>query len=73
MAAFESMSTWIDEHLAGPMARVAEQRHLRAIRDGIVSTLPLIIVSSFLMVIAFAYNQMPADWALAAPTRWTAS
>ena len=66
MAAFESMSTWIDEHLAGPMARVAEQRHLRAIRDGIVSTLPLIIVSSFLMVIAFAYNQMPADWALAA-------
>lgn len=66
MAAFESMSGWIDEHLAGPMARVAEQRHLRAIRDGIVSTLPLIIVSSFLMVIAFAYNQMPADWAVAA-------
>lgn len=66
MAAFESMSGWIDEHLAGPMARVAEQRHLRAIRDGIVSTLPLIIVSSFLMVVAFAYNQMPADWAVAA-------
>lgn len=66
MAAFESMSGWIDEHLAGPMARVAEQRHLRAIRNGIVSILPLIIVSSFLMVIAFAYNQMPADWAVAA-------
>lgn len=66
MSFFETMSGWIDEHLAGPMARVAEQRHLRAIRDGIVSTLPLIIVSSFLMVIAFAYNQMPADWALAA-------
>lgn len=65
MAAFETMSNWIDEHLAGPMARIAEQRHLRAIRDGIVSTLPLIIVSSFLMVIAFAYNQMPQDWALA--------
>ena len=54
MSFFETMSGWIDEHLAGPMARVAEQRHLRAIRDGIVSTLPLIIVSSFLMVIAFA-------------------
>lgn len=35
------------------MARIAEQRHLRAIRDGIISTLPLIIVGSLFLVIAF--------------------
>ncbi|MDJ1122434.1 PTS sugar transporter subunit IIC [Olsenella sp. YH-ols2217] len=65
MSAFETASSWIDDHFAEPMARLSEQRHLRAIRDGIISCLPIIIVSSFLMVIAFAYNYMPSDWALA--------
>ncbi|MFQ7173017.1 MAG: hypothetical protein ACLRQF_13675 [Thomasclavelia ramosa] len=26
--------------------------------------MPLIIVSSLLMVVAFSYNQMPADWGI---------
>lgn len=65
MGVFEKISGFVDEKLAGPMARIAEQRHLRAIRDGIISTLPLIIVSSFLMVIAFSYNQMPETWGIA--------
>lgn len=34
----------IERYLAGPMATIANQRHLRAIRDGIIATLPLIIV-----------------------------
>ena len=34
----------MDEKLAGPMNKLANQRHLRAVRDGIVATLPLIIV-----------------------------
>ena len=34
------------EQLSMKMAKISEQRHLRAIRDGIVSTLPLIIVGS---------------------------
>ncbi|MBM7587917.1 PTS system cellobiose-specific IIC component [Bacillus pakistanensis] len=33
--------------------RVAEQRHLQAIRDGIILTLPLIIVGSLFLIIGF--------------------
>ena len=40
----EKLSTFLDEKLSTPMAKLAEQRHLRAVRDGIISTLPLIIV-----------------------------
>ncbi len=65
MTLFDKITNFVDDKLAGPMARIAEQRHLRAIRDGIISTLPIIIVSSFLMVIAFSFNQMPADWGIA--------
>lgn len=54
----------MDEKLSTPMAKLAEQRHLRAIRDGIIATLPLIIVSSMFLVIAFLPNQMPESWAL---------
>jgi PTS system cellobiose-specific IIC component len=54
----------IDEKLASPMARLAEQRHLRAIRDGIISTLPLIIVASMFLVIGFLPNQLPETWGL---------
>ena len=39
----EKFSNILDEKLASPMARLAEQRHLRAVRDGIIATLPLII------------------------------
>ena len=49
----EKFSTFLDEKLSTPMARLAEQRHLRAVRDGIISTLPLIIVGSLFLVIAF--------------------
>lgn len=61
---FDKITGFMDVHLSTPMAKLAEQRHLRAIRDGIIATLPLIIVSSMFLVIAFSYNQMPADWAL---------
>ncbi|MBZ2174901.1 PTS sugar transporter subunit IIC [Schnuerera sp. xch1] len=44
---------WVERILMPPMARLSEQRHLRAIRDGIVSTLPLIIVGSFFLIFAF--------------------
>jgi len=61
---FEKIASWIDIHLSGPMAKIAEQRHLRAIRDGIVATLPIIIVSSMFLVIAFLPNQMPDTWVI---------
>ena len=43
---FEKITVFMEEKLSVPMAKLAEQRHLRAIRDGIIATLPLIIVSS---------------------------
>ena len=61
---FEKFASVLDEKLSTPMAKLAEQRHLRAIRDGIIATLPLIIVSSMFMVIAFLPNSMPADWTI---------
>lgn len=48
----ESFLKWIEEKFLPPMAKLSEQRHLRAIRDGIISTLSLIIVGSFFIIIA---------------------
>lgn len=61
----EKFSNILDEKLASPMARLAEQRHLRAVRDGIIATLPLIIVASMFLVIGFLPNQLPHDWGIA--------
>lgn len=55
-------TSFIEAHLAGPMAKIANQRHLRAIRDGIIATLPLIIVGSFFLIIAFP--PLPQDWGI---------
>lgn len=56
---------WIEEKFMPPMAKLAEQRHLRAIRDGIISTLSLIIVGSFFMIVA--QPPIPALQAAVAP------
>lgn len=58
----EKFLNWIEEKFMPPMARISEQRHLRAIRDGVISTISLIIVGSFFLIIA----QPPvASWAKA--------
>lgn len=49
----DKFADFLDKNLSMPMARLAEQRHLRAVRDGIVASLPLIIVGSFFLIIAF--------------------
>ncbi|WP_091498973.1 PTS sugar transporter subunit IIC [Amphibacillus marinus] len=48
----EKFLQWLEEKFMPPMARLAEQRHLRAVRDGVISTLPLIIIGSFFIIIA---------------------
>ena len=58
----EKFTAFIENHLAGPMETLGNQRHLRAIRDGIVATLPLIVVSSFFMIVAFP--PIPQSWGL---------
>ena len=50
------------EQLSMKMAKISEQRHLRAIRDGIVSTLPLIIVGSVFLILAFP--PFPKEWGI---------
>ncbi len=50
----------LDTKFAQPLSKISEQRHLRAIRDGVVSAIPLIIVGSFILIIAMP--PIPADW-----------
>ncbi|KMK94672.1 PTS sugar transporter subunit IIC [Rossellomorea marisflavi] len=45
--------SFLENNLSGPMARLSEQRHLQAIRDGVISALPFIIVGSFFLIVAF--------------------
>jgi PTS system cellobiose-specific IIC component len=61
----EKIFAWLDRRLIPVMTRLSEQRHLRAVRDGIISTIPLIIVGSFFLIIAFP--PVPALAALVKP------
>ncbi|BBW97018.1 PTS sugar transporter subunit IIC [Geobacillus sp. FSL W8-0032] len=56
---------FLEQKVSNPMARLAEQRHLLAIRDGVVSALPFIIVGSFFLV--FAFPPLPEKWKV---TQW---
>ncbi len=57
-----SFAEFLDKKLSTPMAKLAEQRHLRAVRDGIIATLPLIIVGSFFLIIA--NPPLPEAWGI---------
>ncbi|CAM4166369.1 PTS sugar transporter subunit IIC [Erysipelothrix inopinata] len=59
----EALTRFMDEKLAGPMTKLANQKHLRALRDGMVATLPIIIVGSFFLIIG-GNLPLPADWGL---------
>lgn len=61
---FDKITEFMDTKLSTPMAKLAEQRHLRAVRDGIIATLPIIIVASMFLVIAFLPNSLPKDWGI---------
>src|SRR5699024_3857123 len=61
---FEKLTAFIEDYLQEPMTKLSNQRHLRAIRDGIIATLPIIIVSSMLLLLAFWPHQLPEHWAL---------
>lgn len=42
---------FMDEKMMPPMARLSEQKHLKAVRDGIISTLSLILIGCFFLLI----------------------
>ncbi|UAM72953.1 PTS sugar transporter subunit IIC [Enterococcus lactis] len=46
----EKLMKWVEENLVPPMAKIGTQRHLLAIRNGVVSTLSLILIGTFFMV-----------------------
>lgn len=46
----EKLMKWVKEKLVPPMAKIGTQRHLLAIRNGVVSTLSLILIGTFFMV-----------------------
>lgn len=48
----EKFFDFLDRRVAGPMSMVSEQRHIRAIRDGVISAIPFIIAGSFILIIA---------------------
>ncbi|MBL5011790.1 PTS lactose transporter subunit IIC [Enterococcus lactis] len=50
MVLVEKLMKWVEEKLVPPMAKIGTQRHLLAIRNGVVSTLSLILIGTFFMV-----------------------
>lgn len=47
----QKLMSWLDIHVVPFATKLSSQRHLRAIRGGIVSTLPLTIVGSFFVIL----------------------
>ncbi|GBU11385.1 N,N'-diacetylchitobiose-specific enzyme IIC component of PTS [Erysipelotrichaceae bacterium] len=45
------MLNFLETKLLPTMSKIAEQRHLRAIRNGIVATIPVVIVGSFFLIL----------------------
>ena len=44
--------TFMEKHLMGPMSKIANQKHLMAVRNGMISTIPLTIIGSFFLILA---------------------
>ncbi|MGX7149481.1 PTS sugar transporter subunit IIC [Enterococcus ureasiticus] len=48
----QKVLNWIEEKLMPPMAKFAEQRHMKAIRNGVISTLSLIMIGTLFLTIS---------------------
>ncbi|MFT4148035.1 MAG: PTS sugar transporter subunit IIC [Micrococcaceae bacterium] len=59
----EKLFDFLETKVATPAAKLGEQRHLQALRNGVVSAIPFIIVGSFFLIIAFP--PVPESWAIA--------
>lgn len=53
---------WIETRLMPPMTKIGMQRHMVAIRNGVISTLSLILIGSFIMVFANFPIPAVAEW-----------
>nr|PZN04848.1 MAG: oligo-beta-mannoside permease IIC protein [Bacillota bacterium] len=61
----EAFISFLENHFMPVAGRIAEQRHLKAIRDGVVSTMPLLLLGSLILIIS--YPPIPALEALVQP------
>ncbi|MEW5321229.1 PTS cellobiose transporter subunit IIC [Geobacillus thermoleovorans] len=56
----------LEERVMPVAGRIAEQRHLQAIRDGIILSMPLLIIGSLFLILGFlpipGYNEWMAKW-----------
>ncbi|MCR8687780.1 PTS transporter subunit EIIC [Lactococcus petauri] len=53
---------WIETRLMPPMTKIGMQLHMVAIRNGVISTLSLILIGSFIMVFANFPIPAVAEW-----------
>jgi PTS system cellobiose-specific IIC component len=56
----QSLMNWINKRLIPPLVAIAEERHIRAIRDGMQAVLPLIMVGSFALILGIFAQFIPA-------------
>ena len=57
------LSAMLDAKLVPIMSKVSNQRHLSAIRDGLVATIPLTIIGAiFLLIATFPFPQAYVDF-----------
>jgi PTS system cellobiose-specific IIC component len=61
----EGIVKWLEEYYAPVATRIGEQRHLKAIRDGVISLIPLLLIGSLFLILAFP--PIPALAALVKP------
>ncbi|WP_110954633.1 PTS cellobiose transporter subunit IIC [Anaerosinus massiliensis] len=52
---------WLEETYTPIASRIGEQRHLKAIRDGIVALIPLLLIGSLFLILAFPPIPVLAD------------
>ncbi|MGK4179395.1 PTS sugar transporter subunit IIC [Lapidilactobacillus dextrinicus] len=73
----DKIMKWVEDKLVPPMAKIGTQRHLLAIRNGVVSSLSLILIGTFFMVFinlpipAFAKALAPYTATIVLPYRMT--
>ncbi len=53
---------WLEKYFMPIASKVGQQRHLKALRDGIVAMIPLLLIGSFFLIMAFPPIPVLADF-----------
>lgn len=55
MKLYDAIIGAVEKHIAPIAAKVGNQPHVRAMRDGFIVAMPFIIVGSFILIFAFPH------------------